>query len=522
MSDAVSEWAVELDGVRLGGCDDDTAPGMLSYPPDGLGLPELRTEDVTYPQRDGVRHFSDWYGPRIITLKEVTVCPDENCGNCLSAREKLRDITKAWSRKCDDVELVIRTDCDPGPYAGRVNLAVTSQPDPAWATLPPVPTVLSGTWPRPNVWVVQGTTDEPAYSTDAPLPDPGIKAFMRVNHNPAGQTLVQYVGVPEQYRGATAAVSIWVRSPVVAGSVNWSVVTLSGLWGNQTVALPADQWVRLSMTGAIATTDAVIAPQLGVATGGSMGALDVTGLLVEPMTSTVGTYIDGSSGAVWTGDGGLGYSGLGIGTGSPYSSTSAVGPDRALVGPFGVIGRPRVMQSVWERGTSGCVTLTMRFDAVDHRMYVLDASGAPGSGVRSVTVYPTTSSLARCYPKCYPKCYDTPTGASAGDGTALVIGTECVYPTVCFHGQLTQPVLENVTTGSIMGYAGSISQSAAEVCVDTESGSADQGGAGRTYLITGDPHFTLAPGDNLLRLTSQSSSDDGYVTVSYRSVVISA
>lgn len=54
--------------------------------------------------------------------------------------------------------------------------------------------------------------------------------------------------------------------------------------------------------------------------------------------------------------------------------------EREITGPFGVVGRPRVAELTWRAGTSRAGIGTFRFDSVDHRLYVLDADGTPGSG----------------------------------------------------------------------------------------------------------------------------------------------
>lgn len=289
--------------------------GCLTVPPDGLGQPNLRTEDVTYPQRDGVRHFADWYEPRIITLEDVYVCPD-GCASCPSAREKVRDIMAAWSRQCDDVELVLFPDC---------------------------------------------------YDPDA--------------------------------------------------------------------------------------TDA----------------------------------------------------------------------DRALTGPYGVVGRPRVAEVEWLRGRSHCANLTLRFDAVDQRLFVLDADGTPGSGEQCVTLTPTVEYLCRSYDRCYEPdgmCYELQDGEGGGPVTFTVTGTECVYPTITLNGLLTDPVIENVDTGQKIGYSGTIAATDPPVTIDTRDGTATQGGASRTHLLTGSPRLLLSPGENTLRLTSFGASDDGTADVCWRPAVV--
>lgn len=331
----MSEWGVLLEGVYLGGgggmatdpvsglpCVPDES-GCLTLPPDGLGLPEIRTEDVSYPQIDGVRHFDDWYEPRIVTLS-VVVGPT-SCPSCPSTRQRVQAITQAWSRKCEDVEMVLFTDC---------------------------------------------------HGTETP-------------------------------------------------------------------------------------------------TGGT-------------------------------------------------------GP---ITGPYGLIGRPRVATVEWLPGRSKSARMTLRFDAVDHRMYILDDCGTPESGTECVTLTPDVSSKCRTYDRCYTDClgtdgvsgwtYTDSTGATGnGPQEALVIGTVCANPIiVTLDGSLTEPYIENVDTGEIIGYAGQILDTDEPVIIDTATGTATQGSESRTHLLTGNPRFRLDVGSNTLRLVAFNTSDDGSVSVCWRPAV---
>ena len=254
MSKNPAGWRVSLNGMVLSGGEwdahdlPDAIRGTLTSPPDGLGLPGLRTEDVTFPQRDGVQMFRDWYEPRTVTLADVVVC-ESGCGDCLSVRERVRDIMRSWDRGCGEAELVIWTDC-------------------------------SG-------------------------PDDDIET-------------------------------------------------------------------------------------------------------------------------------------------------------RSLVGPFGVVGRPRQALLAWDE--VGCAHLTLRFDAIDHRMYILDADGEPGSGTQCVRL--SLSDMATCWDyddggRCYQLyegglrawCYLDESGSDTEEVTVNVEGTECEFPTLTFHGPLTQPRIENVDSG---------------------------------------------------------------------------
>lgn len=304
-------WTVTLEGITLSG-GDRPGTGCLLLPPDGLGLPEIRNNDVTYAGRDGVRHFADWYEPRIITLSVVVGGNSCRCPSCGDERIRVAQILKAWSRKCDDVELVITPPCDPHPI------------------------------------------------------------------------------------------------------------------------------------------------------------------------------------------------------------------DRTYTGPYGFIGRPRSATVEYRRGRRGIAYLTLRFDAVDERIYLLDEAGAPGSGEETVTVTPNTESLCAPIDGCLPMCFTEESGGGGTEAIARVYGTECTYPTICFNGPLTSPVLENLTTGETIGYRGTIAAGTPPVCLDTSTGIATQGGARRTHLLTGNTRMTLSPGENLLRLVSYNTNDTGSVDVSFRSVVVSA
>lgn len=108
--------------------------GSLLLPPDGMGVPPVRSGDVVFAQRDGAVQFADYYENRIITL-QVAV-PNDGCPGCPTARQKVARLTQEWSRNCEGATLVLFSDChDPaateeekvylGPYLvhGRPRVA---------------------------------------------------------------------------------------------------------------------------------------------------------------------------------------------------------------------------------------------------------------------------------------------------------------------------------------------------------------------------------------------------------------
>lgn len=308
--------------------------GCLLSPPEGMGLPAIRSEDIQFPQRDGVKHFSDWYENRVITI-EAMICPsgvgcsgvgrghgyddymNRSLGTSTVARKKLQMLIESWSRKCSDVELVLFTDCS---------------------------------------------------GTDS---------------------------------------------------------------------------------------------------------------------------------------------------------------DRSLVGPFGVVGRPRAAEIEWLKpSSSGCARVTLRFDAVDHRMFILDQYGTPGSGTECVLLQADSATLCRTYGtlgKCYTgsgRCYDNDSGGDTTDlKPAEVSGSLCVYPTIRLIGPLTDPVIENLTTGETIQYKGRINSVDSPVVIDTYSGTATQDGRSRTHLLEGTVRWSLPPGDHMVRMLSSNSVDTGTVSMCWRPAV---
>ena len=504
-------WRIELNGVTISG-GDEPGGACLTLPPEGLGVPGVRTEDVTLPQRDGVRHFNDWYEPRVITL-EASVCPDSGCASCPEPRARVRAIQQAWKRQCDDIELVIWPPCSDAE--SRTNLAPTPSGDPAWE---------DGGPDAPPNWVIGGstftTTTYPAVIVpDIAQPLHSIRNEYTTADSLTGMTSSTFFPVDGPM---TVTFSAWVRASIPIRARTLDPLTNTTQDATAYQSLP--DWTRLTVTATstyAAPLDAYVV-QLNIESQPGNPApavgdfVEVAAVLAEQDGSPTAAYFDGATPDTDTA--------LHDWSGEPYNAPSTSGPDRSLIGPFGIVGRPRPEAGnlTWLPGRSRCAQLVLRFDATDHRMFVLDSDGTPGSGVSVVEVSPFTSTKCRSYPRCYPMCYDQETGEDPGDTTTVVQGTECTQPTICFHGQLTNPILENVTTGETIGYQGTITAGSPPVCVDTETGLAEQGGANRTHLITGNPQMSLQPGENLLRLRSFSSTDDGTAELTYRSIVVSA
>ena len=337
-------WAVALNGVILtGSCDDPQAvwdaagcsPALvldvLTETPD-MPLPGVRDEDVTFPQRDGVKHFNDWYLPRIITLKgtigpvDPCSCDDTDNCQCLSVRAQVSALTQAFKRGCCDTEMVVYPPCEPG------------------------------------------TTEE----------------------------------------------------------------------------------------------------------------------------------------------------------------------EKALTGPFGIVGRPRTVPGRWLSRSEQIYEFTARFDAVDQRAYVLDDCGTPGY-TSCVDVDPGTETLVACYDEdglmCYGAggiCYTTVLpGTEMPAGDILVGGTEKVFPTFTLYPNMANPRIVNITTGEAISYTGLVADAA--VTINTENGTAfDSNGVSQTHRLGGSIFMGLDPGNYELRVfqtgdypTDPEDPDHvGYMQICWRNTVV--
>lgn len=96
--------------------------GCLTAPPDGMGVPPVRSGDVVFAQRDGVVQFADYYEPRILTF-QVSICND-GCPGCPTGRTKVKRLTREWSRNCTGATLVIFSDCHNPAASGTDQEAV--------------------------------------------------------------------------------------------------------------------------------------------------------------------------------------------------------------------------------------------------------------------------------------------------------------------------------------------------------------------------------------------------------------
>lgn len=326
------DWKATLNGSTLCGGDctgDETVDGCLTLPPDGLGVPALRTEDLSYPQRDGVEHFADWYEGRIVTLTGVV---GGSCGCSTEVPSHARSLMNAWSRSCEDVELVLERECaDVNPQ------------------LLPNPVFESGI----SDWEAGANTNLDWVADLGRLAPGSMSATLTLDNNGTTFHTDALIRVEplETYQAAGFVSNPYGTLPhgfyLFIDLYDTDGVTLIGN-GQSDRALPADPtWERMSVTY-----------QVGTFTG-DHGWIR---LRIEQDGADPGL-----AGDVFLFD--------------DFSLFHlAPSSERELTGPFGVRGRPRVAELTWRRGKRNVGDALLRFDATDQRLYILDADGSPGSG----------------------------------------------------------------------------------------------------------------------------------------------
>lgn len=486
-------WAVNLNDVMLVTCGTqadwdalDCAPATvldaLTDIPDGLGLPNQRTEDVTYFQRDGVKHFSDWYEPRTITLVgtlgpiDTDTCVD---GDCSTIREQLQELVQAWKRGCCDTELVIFPDCYAPDFTNDVNVypdGTFDVDEDGWtgvdgATVQRVTSPVHG---GAGSLEVEWTTDPAPYDDPTSTGQTGLGATL------AGLT-----------QGDRYKVSAWVYAATGDPQPVLGVKDTGGTLVVYSDPAPADDtWHQLSVDYTVPDSGELV-PFLVPA---------------DPTTAGQLAYIDDVEAFLYT------------------------SIDRTLNGPFGIVGRPREFKYKWQYRNDQVVDFVARFDAVDHRMYVLDECGTPGYAT-CVDIDPGSELFSICMADgvCFEPggfCFTEPvtTGESVDPTEVNVGGTELVYPTITLQPYLDRPTIENITTGDFITFNGNVGD--LPVTINTEDGTAfDSEGNSLTHLLGGSIFLSMEPGNYLWRLLSAGESDPdqpGFMTMCFRSTVVNA
>lgn len=563
-------WAVTLNGVTFTqNCDEHTddvncpttnvfIEGM-DGPPDGLGLPGVRTEDVTYFQRDGARHFNDWYQPRVITVVG-TVGPDPDCEKCTTARQQLSELMKAWRRSCCDIELVIHTPCDGdfvegdpilGPATFRRNLIrnPSFEEDTQFWTVPADSFCRGYDRCYETEWCYNNAIDgafTESLETDGGWV--GDNYFRLTNDTPPTMPGIGFTYAPgsdvteiDVVTGMQYTSSAYLRASDpqnVVAQILWydDIGTLLAVTSGDTIEAGTD-WTRISVTGTApenvdhayaqwATTD--------VADWTAGDTLDIDGALFESGSDLL-TYFDGDTPDVdppavpvvgdmvvrnlWVGNENLSES-------VQSSQTYEENLDRSLFGPVGVIGRPRVPAPgyQWLNRAENIAQVLLKFEATDQNMYVLDECGTPGYQ-ECIDVMPGLTQSCRTYDLCYSdggRCYTSDSATSLVlPVVATLRGTERVNPLIVLYPGLSYPTVENMNSSEFVKFNGVVSGE--PIQIDTENGIATgvDTGASYTHLLGGSIFLSMTPGENTFRMYSNASADTGYAAICYRSAVVS-
>lgn len=92
-------WQLELNGLTMGA---ETDYPLVSTP-EGLGMPDMRTNDLAWLAQDGAYGAGDWLQPRLVRAQLWVV------GSSPSVTEQLaRTLVGAWAPSRADVELTVR------------------------------------------------------------------------------------------------------------------------------------------------------------------------------------------------------------------------------------------------------------------------------------------------------------------------------------------------------------------------------------------------------------------------------
>lgn len=99
-------------------------------------------------------------------------------------------------------------------------------------------------------------------------------------------------------------------------------------------------------------------------------------------------------------------------------------------------------------------------------------------------------------------------------------GNVFVFPKFYFYGELTNPVLTNITTGKSISLAVTLATEANYYVIDTyERTVLDESGVNKRDKMTGD-FLTLLTGNNDFQLLTDDASETGYVKIAYENYYI--
>ncbi len=364
--------------------------GCLLLPPDGLGVPPVRSGDVAFAQRDGVVQFGDYYEPRILTF-QVSVDGD-GCPGCmpevLDTFLSLNGTTPGRARTADKTPLDIVGDLDV-----RVEAALTDWTPAAVSTLIGKFNTIGNqrswrflvltTGVLRLVWSVNGTsTVFTADSTVAPTVANGealwVRVTLDVDNGAAGRTITFYtstngldwtvLGAPVVQAGVTSIFSSTADLAVgahTAGTTEpmtgkvYSAQVYRGI-GGLLVASPQFDEQGVGTTqfqDAQGNLWTIVAPAVIAGVAASPAPLSAR-QKVSRLTEEWSRNCDGASLAIF----------------SDCHNPDALDAEKVYNGPYIVHGRPRVAQVAWRRSDIGGADVTLRFDCEDAALRLITNS----------------------------------------------------------------------------------------------------------------------------------------------------
>jgi hypothetical protein len=370
-------------GSEVDGFLPTTPLGCLLLPPDGLGVPSVRSGDVAFAQRDGVEQFGDYYEPRQLTFQVIV--KNDACPGCLPTPQVdgalvLNGVAPGHAFTPNSAPLQITGDIDI-----RVYLAMDD-------------------------W-----TPDMFQSPVTKWGDVGDRSYL-IQINPAGEIRLVWSD------DGTAVIA-------VASTVALSIADGEPLWIRAT--LDVDNGGGSREVTFYTSTDGMTWTQLGAMVPGA-----VTSIFAGPAQVEIGGHSDGTAdlvtGRVFSAEIRTGINGTIVanpnfdqpggttpfvdGSGNTWSvvppaflqpfvaatmsarqkvkrlttewsrsctqailvlftdchQADATEEEKTYLGPYLVRGRPRVAQVEWMRSNRGAARVTLRFDAQDARLQLAD------------------------------------------------------------------------------------------------------------------------------------------------------
>ncbi|MGE0138663.1 MAG: hypothetical protein AB7R77_12650 [Ilumatobacteraceae bacterium] len=175
---------------------------------------------------------------------------------------------------------------------------------------------------------------------------------------------------------------------------------------------------------------------------------------------------------------------------------------------YAVFGRPRGCQAAIDFLRNGrTARARLEFKALDPRLYSASTTDA---ALTLATVAGTGMT--------FPLTFDLSFGGALSGGivTATNAGLFATPWVATLNGDLVNPTLENVTTGEILSFTGTLNAGETLV-IDQAARTVLLNGTSSRYswVDVGSTFFDLEPGDNQIRLAADSGSGSG--TLTYRS-----